>query len=71
MQLIAHLADGDQHWIQMGYPVGRAIKEKYPEIEEVVVTRPVWGEYLSSSEKRTFHENNGQYVEQTFFDILD
>jgi len=70
MQLIAHLADGDQHWIQMSYPVGRAIKEKYPEIEEVVVTRPVWGEYLSSSEKLTFHENNGQYVEQTFFDIF-
>ncbi len=69
-QVIAHMADGDQYWNQIGYPVGGALKDQYPEIEHVVVTRPVWGEYLSSSEKLTFHEDDGQYVEQSFFDIF-
>lgn len=70
LQVIAHMADGDQHWSQIGYPVGNAIKDLYPEIEHVVVTRPVWGEYLSSSEKLTFHEENGQYVQQSFYDVF-
>ena len=70
MQLIAHMADGDQHWSQVGYPVGNAIKEKYPEIENAAVTRPVWGEYLSSSEELTFHEDDGQYVDPSFLDIF-
>lgn len=70
LQPIAHMADGDKHWNQIGYPVGKAIKDNYPELEEVVVTRPVWGEYLSSSEKLTFHEDHGQYVDPTFFDIF-
>lgn len=70
MQLIAHMADGDQYWSQIGYPVGHAIKEKYPEIENVAVTRPVWGEYLSSTEALTFHEDEGQYVDPSFLDIF-
>ncbi len=70
LQPIAHMADGDEYWDQVGFPVGGAIKGKYPEIEQSVVTRPVWGEYLSSSEKLTFHENDGQYAEQSFFDVF-
>lgn len=70
VQLIAHLADGDQYWSQIGYPVGNAIKESYPEIENVAMTRPVWGEYLSSTEKLTFFEDDGQYVETSFLDIF-
>jgi len=70
LQPIAHMADGDQHWYQIGYPVGPAIQDKYPEIEQCVVTRPVWGEYLSTSEKLTFHEDEGQYAEQSFFDVF-
>ncbi len=70
LQPIAHMADGDEHWTQIGYPVGAALKDKYPEIEQSVVTRPVWGEYLSTSEKLTFHEDEGQYVEQSFFDVF-
>lgn len=70
IQLIAHMADGDQHWSQIGYPVGNAIRELYPEIENVAVTRPVWGEYLSSTLELTFHEDDGQYVDPSFLDIL-
>jgi len=64
------MANGDQHWSQIGCPVGDALKDQYPEIEHCVVTRPVWGEYLSTSEKLTFHEQNGQYVQPTFYDVF-
>jgi putative ABC transport system permease protein len=70
LQVIAHMADGDQHWSQIGYPIGNAMRDQYPEIEHAVVTRPVWGEYLSSSEKLTFHEENGQYVQPSFYDVF-
>lgn len=70
LQAIAHLADGDDHWQQIGYPVAGALKDQYPEIEHSVVTRPVWGEYLSTSDHLTFHEDDGQFVEQSFFDIF-
>ncbi|MCK5468018.1 MAG: ABC transporter permease, partial [Cyclobacteriaceae bacterium] len=70
LQQIAYMADGDEYWDQVGFPVGGAIKDKYPEIEQSVVTRPVWGEYLSSSEQLTFHENDGQYAEQSFFNVF-
>lgn len=70
LQPIAHMADGDQYWSQVGFPLGGALKEAYPEIEQIAVTRPIWGEYLSSSEKLTFHEGEGQYVQQSFFDLF-
>ena len=70
LQAIAHMADGDEYWSQIGYPVGGALKDSYPEIEQCVVTRPVWGEYLSTTEKLTFHEDDGQYVQQSFFDVF-
>ena len=70
LQPIAHMMDGDQYWQQIGYPVGRSLIEKFPEVKDVVVTRPVWGEYLSTSEKLTFYEEEGQYVEQSFFNIF-
>jgi len=70
LQAIAHMADGDQYWSQVGYPIGPALKTSVPEIESVAVTRPVWGEYLSSSEKLTFHEQDGQYVQESFYDVF-
>jgi putative ABC transport system permease protein len=70
LQPIAHMANGDQYWGQIGYPVGGSLKDQYPEIDDIVVTRPVWGEYLSTSEKLTFHEEEGQYVQQSFFNIF-
>jgi putative ABC transport system permease protein len=70
LQLIAHITSGDEYWQQLGYPISNSLREKFPEIEKSVVTRPVWGEYLSSSEKLTFFEEKGQYAEQSFFDIF-
>jgi putative ABC transport system permease protein len=70
IQTIAHMADGDQHWLQLGYPVGNAIEDKFAEVEESVTIRPVWGQYLSTSEKLTFHEEDGMYAQQSFFDIF-
>jgi hypothetical protein len=70
LQVIAHMTHGDEHWSQMGYPVGENVTNTVPEIEHVVVTRPVWGEYLSSSEKLTFYEEDGQYVQPSFYDVF-
>ena len=67
---MAHVADGDQFWNQTCYPVASRFKTEFPEVEDAVVTRPVWGEYLSTSEKLTFHEEDGQYVQQSFFDVF-
>ena len=70
IQRIAHLSTGNEYWSQLGYPIPHAMKEKFPELEEVAVTRPVWGEYLSSSDKLTFFEDDGLYTDPTLFDIL-
>jgi putative ABC transport system permease protein len=70
IQPIAHMADGDQYWGQVGYPVAEALKSEFPEIQESLVTRPVWGEYLSVSEELTFFEDDGLYAQQSFFDLF-
>ena len=70
LQVTAHMANGDDYYSQIGYPVGGALASMYPEIEHSVVTQPVWGEYLSTSEELTFHEEDGQYVEPSFLDIF-
>jgi putative ABC transport system permease protein len=70
LQVIAHMADADDHWSQVGYPLGAAIKSSVPEIVQVAVTRPVWGEYVSSSDELAFHNDDGQYVDPSFFDIF-
>ncbi len=67
---IAHLADKDDYWISTLYPLGEALESRYPEIENAVVMRDVWGEYLSSSEKLTFFEENGLYAQNSIFEIL-
>lgn len=51
---IAHMTDGDQLWSQTCYPIAENFKTEFPEIEDAVVTRPVWGDYLSSSENSHF-----------------
>ena len=70
LQSIAHMADGDEYWSQLGYPVADAIKMEYPEVQDALVTRPVWGEYLSASEELTFYEEKGLYAQQSIFDFL-
>lgn len=67
---IVHLADriarGNETW----FPISRTLKQAFPEIEEAVVCRYVDGEYLSSTKDRTFYEDDGYYVEKSFFDIF-
>lgn len=67
---MAHLVDGDQFWSQSCYSIARNFKAEFPEVEDAVVTRPVWGDYLSSSEKLTFYEPDGLYASHSFFDIF-
>jgi len=67
---IAHMTDGDQLWSQTCYPIAENFKTEFPEIEDAVVTRPVWGDYLSSSEKRTFFEPDGLYASDALFNIF-
>ncbi len=66
---MAHLADGDQFWSQT-YPIADRFNAEFPEVEDTVVTRPVWGDYLSSSEKLTFHEPDGLYASNSLFNIF-
>ena len=70
IQRIAHLAKGDEYWSQLGYPIPHAMKAEFPDFEEVAVTRPVWGEYLSSNEKLTFFEEDGLYTDPSLFKII-
>ncbi len=71
VQQIAHLADKDDYWTSTLYPMGEALASDYPEIENAVVTRKIWGEYLSSSEKLTLYEENGLYAQPSLFEIFD
>ncbi len=67
---MAHLADGDQFWNQTCFPIASHFKAEFPEVEDAVVTRPVWGDYLSSSEKLTFYEPDGLYASNSLFNIF-
>jgi len=67
---MAHLADGDQFWSQTCFPIATYFKTEFPEVEDAVVTRPVWGDYLSSSEKLTFYEPDGLYASNALFNIF-
>lgn len=67
---MAHLADGDQFWSQTCFPIATHFIAEFPEVEDAVVTRPVWGDYLSSSEKLTFYEPDGLYASNSLFNIF-
>jgi putative ABC transport system permease protein len=70
VEQIAHLADKDDHWTSSVYPMGEAMVKAFPEIENSVAIRGVWGEYLSSREDLTFYEEEGIYAQQSIFDIF-
>jgi putative ABC transport system permease protein len=67
---MAHLVDGDQFWNQTCYSIADNFKKEFPEVEDAVVTRPVWGDYLSSSENLTFYEPDGLYASNALFNIF-
>lgn len=67
---IVHLADHVRRWDQTWFPISQTLKKDYPEIEQAVVARPIWGEFLSSSKEKTFFEDYGLYAENSIFDIF-
>jgi len=67
---MAHMADGDQFWSQTCFSIADNFKNEFPEVEDAVVTRPVWGDYLSSSEELTFFEPDGLYASQALFHLF-
>jgi putative ABC transport system permease protein len=67
---IAHMSDGDQFWSQTCFPIAENFKDEYPEVIDAVATRPVWGDYLSSTEKLTFYEPDGLYASHSIFNIF-
>jgi putative ABC transport system permease protein len=70
VEQIAHLADKDDYWTSTVYPMGEELARSYPEIDNAVVIRDVWGEYLSSSDELTFYEENGLYAQNSLFQIF-
>ena len=46
------------------------LKDNYPEIEEAIVMREVWGGYLSTSPEKTFYEEEGYYAPNEVFDLF-
>ena len=67
---IVNLSDKQHRFDMTWFPISKTLKEKYPEIEDAVVTRPVWSEYLSSTKEKTFFEHYGLYAENSIFDIF-
>lgn len=64
------LANDVDTWNQIPAPVSTELQNNYPEIEEAITVREVWGEYLSTSKKRTFMEPNGFYANPDVFDLF-
>jgi putative ABC transport system permease protein len=67
---IAHMSDGDQFWSQTCFPIAENFKNEFPDVSDAVVTRPVWGDYLSSTDKLTFYEPDGLYASPSLFNIF-
>jgi putative ABC transport system permease protein len=51
-------------------PLAKYLREHYPEVENSVLLREAWGEFLASSEVQTFYDGDGYYAEPTLFDIF-
>ncbi len=64
------LSTGTEFWTQSQAALAKHIRENYPEVENAVLLREAWGEFLSSSEVQTFFEDDGYYAEQSIFDIF-
>ncbi|MBN1416690.1 MAG: ABC transporter permease, partial [Bacteroidales bacterium] len=70
VQQKVNLTTGVEYWTQTQGAIARHLREHYPEVENSVVLREAWGEFLSSSEVQTFYDGDGYYAEQSLFDIF-
>ena len=49
---IVHTANETQTWQQLPAPISTELENRYAEVEEAIVIRRIWGEYLSTSKER-------------------
>ena len=60
----------EEIWTQTHGAVAELISGKYPEIENIVVLRETWGQYLSSTKCKQFFEENGYFAEPSIFNVF-
>ena len=70
VEQLVSLADDQDTWNQLPAGVSVELENNYPEIEEAIAIREVWGEYLSTSKERTFLEPKGFYANPDVFDLF-
>ncbi len=70
VEQLVSLADEQDTWNQLPAGVSVELENNYPEIEEAIAIREVWGEYLSTSKERTFLEPKGFYANPDVFDLF-
>ncbi len=51
-------------------PLSKYLKSNYAEVEDALVLRGVWGEYLSSDEEHIFHERDGMLAPSRVFKMF-
>ena len=64
------MANEMSSWSQTPAALSNLLQERYPEVEEAITIREVWGEYLSTSKERTFYEEDGFYANPDIFDLF-
>lgn len=62
--------DNYTSWNQLPPFISVVLEDRYAEVEEAIAFLEVWGEYLSTSNKRTFYEDDGYYANPDIFDLL-
>ncbi|MFC2151446.1 ABC transporter permease [Bacteroidota bacterium] len=70
VEQLVTMANGVATWNQVPAQLSDVLDENYPEVEEAITIREIWGEYLSTSKERTFFEFDGFYANPDIFNLL-
>ena len=70
VEQMVRTTDNYTSWNQLPAQTSIVLEERFAEIEEAISFHEVWGEYLSTSKKRTFLEEKGYYANPDIFDFL-
>lgn len=62
--------DYEKEFTQTYYPLARELKNEVPEIEESVIVKPIWDEYLSIDGSRVVLEKKGFYASENVFSVF-
>ena len=57
-------------YTQTGYPLAGELKSQLPEIDEAIVVKEIWDEYLSSNDTSSFLERKGFYAHNDIFKVF-